>query len=492
LLARRRVAVRASAVRNAFRACSRRAAVLAPALVLSLMLPGGCRPPAEPGPPNVVLITVESLRADHVGAYGYARETTPTLDTLASEGIVFENAYAVTSWTLPAHASILTGLYPAAHRVVAYNHRLDDSYPTLAELLGEAGYQTAAFVSGPFLQSQHNLDQGFQVFDQSASNPGGNQAAHSDVTNDAIERLVTRFLAEGRDPERPLFLFVYLWDPHYDYIPPAPWDAAFVPPYAEPIDLVGYEVRDRVTEETPAEQLAYVVSQYDGEIAATDALLGRLFERLDETLSWDDTLVVVTSDHGEEFFEHGTKGHRNNLYEESLRIPLIVRAPGVSGPVRDSRLVSQIDIFPTILEAAGIATAPHHHGRSLLAAADAPPRPLFFELKTEWVARDEETGERGILSDLWLAVRDGDLKLVLGRNEGRVELFDLSEDPTEQVPLGPGFRRRMTELDRKLQEHLEAMKADGERWERSGPVSLSPGQEDRLRSLGYLGPADDD
>jgi len=461
-------------------------------LVSAVTLPGGCQPPSEPGPPNVVLITVESLRADHVGAYGYERDTTPALDTLAGEGIVFERAYAVTSWTLPAHASIFTGLYPAAHRVVAYNHRLDDSHATLAELLREAGYQTAAFVSGPFLQTQHNLSQGFEVYDQSASNPGGNQAAHSDVTNAEVERLVERFLTEGRDSERPLFLFVYLWDPHYDYIPPAPWDSAFVPPFAEPIDLEGYEVRDVVTGETPAEQLAYVISQYDGEIAATDALLGRLFARLRETVSWGDTLVVVTSDHGEEFFEHGTKGHRNNLYEESLWIPMIVKPPGRSAPIRDSRLVSQIDLFPTILEAAGIAPAPHHHGRSLLAPADASPRPLFFELKTEWVAQDPATGEQGILSDLWLAVRDGDHKLVLERNEDRVELFDLASDPAEQTPLGPGFRPRISELDRRLKEHLEAMEADGARWERSPPVSLSPGQEERLRSLGYLGPADND
>ena len=461
-------------------------------LALALTLPGGCRPPAEPRSPDIVLITVESLRADHVGAYGYDRDTTPALDALAGEGIVFERAYAVTSWTLPAHASILTGLYPAAHRVVAYNHRLDDSYDTLAEILRDAGYQTAAFVSGPFLQTHHNLSQGFEVYDQSASNPGGNQAAHSDVTNAEIERLLERFLVEGRDPGRPLFLFVYLWDPHYDYIPPPPWDSAFVPAFAEPIDLEGYEVRDVVTDQASGEQLAYVISQYDGEIAATDALLGRLFARLRETGSWDDTLMAVTSDHGEEFFEHGTKGHRNNLYEESVRIPMVVKPPGWSDPIRDSRLVSQIDLFPTILEAAGISPAHHHHGRSLLAPADDSSRALFYELKTEWVARDRATGEEGILSDLWLAVRDGDHKLVLERNENRVELFDLADDPAEQVPLGPGFRPRIAELDRRLAEYLETMQADGERWERSPPVSLSPGQEDRLRSLGYLGPADHD
>jgi arylsulfatase A-like enzyme len=461
-------------------------------LAVALALPGGCRSPSEAGPPNIVLMTVESLRADHVGAYGYARNTTPALDALAREGIVFDRAYAVTSWTLPAHASILTGLYPAAHRVVAYNHRLDDSYPTLAELLRGAGYQTAAFVSGPFLQNHHGLSQGFEVYDQSASNPGGNQAAHSDITNAEMERLLGRFLKEGRDPERPLFLFVYLWDPHYDYIPPAPWDSTFVPPFAEPIDLEGYEVRDVVTGETPAEQLAYVISQYDGEIAATDALLGRLFETLRATVSWDDTLVVITSDHGEEFFEHGTKGHRNNLYEESLRIPLIVKPPGGTDPIRDTRLASQIDLFPTILDVAGVVPAPYHHGRSLLAPADETPRPLFFELKTEWVAPDPVTGEPGILSDLWLAVRDRDHKLVLERNEGRIELFDLANDPEERTPLGPGYRPRIAELDRRLAEYLEAMQEDGERWERSPPVSLSQGQEDRLRSLGYLGPSDND
>ena len=408
------------------------------------------------------------------------------MDALAEEGTVFEHTHAVTSWTLPSHASILTGLYPAAHRVVAYNHRLDDSHRTLAEILAEAGYQTAAVVSGPFLRSIHNLDQGFELFDQSASNPGGNQAAHADVTNPRVAGLVERFLREGRDPERPFFLFVYLWDVHYDYIPPAPFDAAFVPPDAEPVELGDYGIREEVHAGLAPEQMAWVVAHYDGEIAVTDALLGGIFDLLRELDLWDDTAVVLTADHGEEFFEHGSKGHRNNLCQESLHVPLILKWSGGVPGSKDSRAVSLIDLFPTILQLAGVAEIPPNHGRSLLEPPD-PTRTLFFELKTEWMAEDPSTGESGIVSDLWLAVLDGDLKLILARNDGRHELYDLSSDPGEQRPLGPEHAHRAEDLDRKLGEHLEAMRRESERWDRSPPVELSDEDRERLRSLGYLG-----
>ena len=464
--------------------------VLALSLVSALWIGCGGQSAEEGAPPrdmrpNILLITVESIRADHVGGYGYGRATTPSLDALAEEGIVFENAYAVTSWTLPSHASIFTGLYPAAHRVVDYLSRLDDSHTTLAEVLREAGYQTAGFISGPFLQEVYNLNQGFEIYDESTSNPQGNQAAHADVTNARMESLLTRFLREGRSADRPFFLFAYLWDPHYDYIPPPPYDEAFVPPEAEPIDLGGYETKGVVSRDSSPNQLAYVISQYDGEILWTDALLGRLWSLLDELNLWEDTAVVVTSDHGEEFFEHGTKGHRNNLYEESVRVPLILRAPGRE-PRRDGRIASLIDVFPSVLEIAGVEAVPPHHGRSLLRPAPEPQPPIFFELKTEWVVKNPATGERGVATDLWLAVRDGDHKLVLERNEQRRELYDLAEDPREKHSLYASHPERFAALDGMLGDHLEAMKRYAAQRQPSAPARLTPEQEERLRSLGYV------
>jgi arylsulfatase A-like enzyme len=408
------------------------------------------------------------------------------LDALAAEGTRFKRAHAVTSWTLPSHASIFTGLYPAAHRVVAYQHRLDDSHTTLAEVLAGEGYQTAAVVSGPFLRSIHNLDQGFELYDQSASNPGGNQAAHGDITNPSVSAILQRFLREWRDPERPFFLFVYVWDVHFDYIPPPPYDTAFLPPDAEPVDLRDYDLRDEVHAALGEDQMAYVVANYDGEIAAADALLGEMFALLQGLDLWEDTAVIVTADHGEEFFEHGSKGHRNNLYQESVHVPLILKYPGGSRGATDERPVSLIDLFPTILGLAGVDEISYNHGRSLLDSPE-PARTLFFELKTEWVVSDPASEERGVVSDLWLAVLDGDHKLILARNDGRRELYDLSADPGERRPLGPQQAYRVSDLDRKLGEHLEAMQRDSERWERSPPLELSDEHRERLRSLGYLG-----
>jgi len=458
--------------------------------VTLVMLHAGCAPDAAPpadARPNIVLVTVESTRADHVGVYGYPRATTPVLDALASEATVFEDASAVTSWTLPSHASIFTGLYPAAHGVVAYDHRLDDSHTTLAEVLHQAGYQTAAVVSGPFLRSIRNLDQGFELYDQSVTHPDGNRAAHGDVTNPGVERIVEGFLRGGRDPGRPFFLFLYLWDVHYDYLPPPPFDTMFVPPNAEPVDLRGYEVSSAVGPDSPPAQIDYVLAAYDGEIAATDALLGRLFGVLKELDVWDATAVAVTADHGEEFFEHGHKGHRNNLYQESLRVPLIVKLPDRRPPSRRADPVSLVDLFPTILGLAGVENVPHHHGRSLLEPAAGASRPLFFELKTEWEAVDPATGERGVVSDLWLAVREGDHKLVLARNDGVRELFDLTRDPGERMPLGPDHGARLAELDDEIGTFLETMQRDARRFSRSAPIDLTPEEEERLRSLGYLG-----
>jgi len=443
--------------------------------------------PDPDSPPNIVLVTIESLRADHVGAYGYPRATTPSLDALAGEATVYENAASVTSWTLPSHASIFTGLYPAAHGVVAYDHRLDDSQTTLAEVLRDAGYQTAAVVSGPFLRSIHNLDQGFELYDQSVTHPDGNRAAHADVTNPAVERIVESFLRRGRDGERPFFLFLYLWDVHYDYIPPPPYDTIFVPDRARRVDLRDYEISSLVTADSPQAELDYVVAEYDGEIAATDALLGRLFGVLKELGLWDDTAIVVTADHGEEFFEHGHKGHRNSLYGESLHVPLIVKLPGQRLAGRRAETVSLIDLFPTILGIARVEETPYHHGRSLIEPHEGERRPLFFELKTEWEGSDPTTGERGMVSDLWLAVRDGDYKLILERNDGRRELYDLVADPDEQAPLDSDPGKQFPDLDREIGEFLESMKTDSKRWSRSAPIELSPEDEKRLRSLGYLG-----
>jgi arylsulfatase A-like enzyme len=435
--------------------------------------------------PNILLITVESVRTDHVGSYGYERATTPAIDALAAEGLLFENAYAPTSWTLPTHASLFTGLYPSAHRVVSSRNKLDDSYVTLAERLSEAGYQTAGFISGPWLQTPHNLHQGFETYDQSASSD--KHSSEADVTNPGMERLLIDYLRSGLGEDRPFFLFAYLWDPHYDYIPPPPYDRTFVPEDAVEIEVRNYFTGGLVTNHIAPEQLAYVISQYDGELLWTDSLLGRLWRELKDRGLWDKTAIILTSDHGEEFFDHGTKGHKNNLYEESVHVPLIMKIPGESEGERSPRLTSLVDLYPTILKIAGVEDAGTHHGELLLGPSP-PARRIYFELQSEWVFKNEATGALEYSPDVVVAIREGNHKLIVERNENVRELYDLATDPTELRPSNIEEAQGVAvSLYRGLLDHFVRMKNDAARWEDAGPAELSDEQIERLRSLGYIG-----
>jgi arylsulfatase A-like enzyme len=448
---------------------------------------GGRATSAEPDDrPNIVLVTFESLRADHVGCYGYERDTTPAIDALSKEGITFDNAYSVTSWTLASHATIFTGLYPTAHKVVAHNHMLDDSYTTLAELLGQAGYQTAGFVSGPFLRTTHNLNQGFEIYDDSIANPKGNQAAHGDVTNPRMEKLVSDFLSGQRDKARPFFLFLYLWDPHYDYIPPEPYDKKFVPADAEAVEVRGYEERGIVTEDINRNQLAYVVSQYDGEVLWTDALLGRLWKQLRDLGLWENTAVVLTADHGESFFEHGKKGHKNNLYVEELHVPLVVKLPGPPAAARDTRIVNLIDLFPTVLDIADTAANQPHQGRSLLAPPPESAKPTYFELQEMWFSVNRVTRQVRAQGNMWYAVRLGDYKLVNVQNKDIWELYDLASDPAELEPLGAEHNDKRDALRKLLETHNANMRQLASDWGQAQPARLSPEDLRRLEALGYV------
>ena len=463
-----------------------------PALaLLCLALACGPAPPSRQAPaaaeprPHIVLVTIESLRPDHVGFQGGARNTTPHLDRLAAESVVYEDAHSVTSWTLSSHASLFTGLYPDAHQTVLPVDRLADGYRTLAEELSEVGYDTAGVVSGPYLRRAHNLNQGFARWnDDPASSE--HRDAHGDVTNPAMLEGLEQALTE-RDPERPLFLFAYFWDPHYDYVPPPPYDTLFVGPDATPVPMHGYGRDGRVHAGSSPQELDFVRSQYDGEIRWTDDALGRFFSRLREAGLWDDTLLIVTADHGEEFFEHGWKGHKNNLFVESVHVPLLVKYPGRERRGRDVRLVSLVDVFPTVLEVAGIAASPEVQGRSLLEAEPDPARSIFFALRTLWYLQRPDGGEERRRDHQWHAVRRGDLKLV-GVPGQRMFLFDVRSDPGEQIDLLA--RRGFEEQAEDLLGLLERHRAESESWRRGlgagGSAPLADADLERLRSLGYL------
>jgi arylsulfatase A-like enzyme len=431
----------------------------------------------------VLLVSIESLRADHVGCYGYRRPTTPSIDRLAAEGTRYAAAYSVTSWTLAAHASLFTGLYPSAHRVIEPRHRLAESYVTLAETLGGAGYQCAAFVSGPFLRRPFRLDQGFEIYDEEASSPT-QEEAHADVTNPEMEEKLLRFLRERRDPSRPFFLFAYFWDPHFDFLPPPPYDTLFAPDGARPFDLTGFLENPRIREGMSAEDLAYVVSQYDGEIRCTDDLLGRLFETLRAGGLWENTIVVVTADHGEEFFEHGAKGHKNNLFAETVRVPLVVKWADGRPAAVDSGLSGLVDLHATLAAAAGLEPPPTN-GRDLSAAPRSASDPLFQELVTTIYGR-APSGRPTKESEQWWGVRMGSYRLVSVRERNSSFLYDVGSDPAERLPLGidrADLFERYSALFAPWHARMRTLAAGHPS---AGEAVLAPEEIERLRSLGYV------
>jgi arylsulfatase A-like enzyme len=464
------------------------ARALLPLLAL-LVFGAGCgREPELADAPHVVLVTLESLRPDHVGAYGGASPArpevplTPALDAFAGESTVYEHAQSVTSWTLASHASLFTGLYPSAHGTEGPRDCLDDSYTTLAERLGDAGYQTSAVISGPYLRPIHQLHQGFERYDDSPASIT-NALAHDDVTNPAMEEGLRKALGE-RDARRPLFLFAYFWDPHYDYIPPPPYDEMFVGPGLEPVDARNFETNPAIHAGMPAAQVRWILSQYAGEIRWTDRVLGGLFAELKRLGLWDDALVIVTSDHGEEFFEHGEKGHKNNLHGATVHVPLLVKLPGQREARRDARLVSLVDVVPTVLDVVGLAAPPAaFQGRSLLAAA-ASDRSALFELLAVQYYRDE-AGQSFSREARHAGVQQGNAKLLWSDAGPGSQLFDLVRDPGERSPRVGASQERSrlrSAFDRESARSRE-IAADHHR---CGEAQLGPDEIEVLCALGYL------
>lgn len=451
-------------------------------LLLPVLLTACAEDPLPVRPPNIVLITVESLRTDHLSLYGYQRETTPNLDRLAEQAIVFDNAFSVTSWTLASHASLFTGLYPAAHDTLRPRDRLKDSYVTLAEALAESGYQTAGIVSGEYLREQFNLQQGFERYDDAPA------AARKGAipTNPDMERSIRRFLTEERDPQRPFFLFLYFWDPHYAYAPPEPNDTLFVPEAArKPRQRVRFQKGFELGRHISQEELAFVEAQYDGEIRTTDAALQGLFRQLQESGLWEDSVVIVTADHGEQFFDHGHLGHKHSLYDEELHVPLLLKLPGRQAGRRDDRLVSLVDLYPTVLELAGLGGSRLSHGVSLLAEPRAEGEPIYHELKEMWYQREGDGRQSERALD-WAALRMGDKKLIWRDQEAVVELFDLARDPGERTPLGAESALPIERWKQRLKEWREAMRKVAEQGGPPEKASLDATDEERLRELGYL------
>jgi arylsulfatase A-like enzyme/Flp pilus assembly protein TadD len=417
-----------------------------------LLVAAGCSRPAAPtiGAPgslrgaNVLLVTIDTLRQDRVGAYGKISGLTPTLDRLAAAGVRFSHAFTTVPLTLPAHASILTGLSPNGHGI--HNNtrvRLDARVPTLATLLKGAGYRTGAFVGAFVLDGRFGLNRGFDIYDDHLAH--GNTAAFhfaerraADVVKLAADWILNQ---QSTNPQSPInqqsaisnqqwFAWVHLFDPHAPYEAPPEYRAGRSP--------------------------------YDAEVAYADAMLGQMLARLDSAGALARTLIVVTADHGESLGEHGETTHGLFAYDATLSVPLIVQGPLVTPGTIDAP-VSHVDLAPTILDLAGIAPPPRIDGSSLSRSLPAG-RPLYFEALDASLTRGWAP-LRGVVQDLWKYIDLPD-----------AELYDLGRDPREQTNV----------VDR--DPHAAALKriVDGlSPAATAPPVGLDGGAADRLRALGY-------
>jgi arylsulfatase A-like enzyme len=417
---------------------------------------------------GVVVVSIDTLRRDHVSLYGYPRRTTPGLELLARESVVFDDAVSTSSWTLPAHASLLTSTYPGVHGAVSSRVGLSPSFPNLARTLSENGFFTQAMVTHVYLSKEYGFAEGF---DRHRYLP---DTRAEELTNEAI-----RFLEARGDED--FFLFLHYYDPHWHYDPPPPYDTFFDPSYDGGANGIWWDFKDEDRESIDPRDLHHILALYDGEILYTDREVERLFREMKRIGVFEETLVVVTSDHGEEFLEHGAWEHQKTLYEEQLRIPLVMKLPrGRMGPLRVDHQVSLIDVAPTILAELGIEAPETYQGRPLLSSAGV--------VESAW-AETEHTldGSRKI------AVRRGARErksiFTLRQNGGELagidlELFDLELDSGETTNLDdPQVREAVEDELASYLKEVERRRAG----KPPGPdVDLSPEEVERLRALGYL------
>lgn len=307
--------------------------------------------------PNVVLIVVDALRADHLGYYGYSRNTSPAIDSLALSGMTWDNVQAQSPWTLPSITSIFTGVDVRTHgagrrgsTVFAMNSQIS----TLPLFLNQSGYSCSGIFNVYLLSEQFGFNRGFDQF--SCEWLGHGKAEQS--VDMAIDWIQTA------DRDEPFFLALHLFDVHDPYDPPAPFDTLFTP--AGSGGITWWPFLPNGAPDHPDQYREHLMGLYDGEIRWTDSQISRLLEFLRESELSDNTLIILTSDHGEEFLEHGGFGHGKTLYQEVLHVPLIISGPGIPRGIRDSIPRAQLDILPTVLDIAGVERPGYLKGVSLL------------------------------------------------------------------------------------------------------------------------------
>jgi len=440
------------------------AAGLSPSLLLS-----GCGKQHSTKKPNIILITLDTTRADRLGCYGYRRQTSPNLDKLAEESVLYTRAIAPSSWTLPSHASLFTGKFTSSHGArydpdgpllltnaikgpkswdVFRARGLAQNEVTLAEILRENGYTTAAEVGGPWLKRIFGLNKGFDYYNDSQISTVNGRLANQ-VTASTLNWL-------KRAREKEFFLFLNYFDPHGPYNPPEAFASKFLP------KIKFFDGRDTMSAKTDA--------LYDAEILYMDYYIGQLLQKLRAENLYDNTLIIVTSDHGELLGEHGKFGHGHYLYQEELHVPLFIKYPaGEVSPKRTDLQLQLTDILPMICERVGIAipgsiqgSSPSHIKHPII--AETYPLPL-----------DSEDGS-------WQSIFEDDFKFIWNSKDQHM-LFNLKDDPEEKVNIIDEDSKRTEGMMTQLKQYLAKLPKPG----LAVPSGEPDGQtKEALKSLGYV------
>jgi arylsulfatase A-like enzyme/Tfp pilus assembly protein PilF len=416
--------------------------------------------PAKPAP-NVVLITIDTLRADHVGCYGYKQIKTPNIDGLAADGVRFDRAFAVVPVTLPSHSSMLTGTYPMLSGMHDFSgNKLSPLQPTLASVLKQAGYQTGAVIGSSVLDSRFGLNQGFDFYYDHF------EFSRLDEANlDQMERpgnvvadVALNWLA--KNSQKKFFLWMHLYDPHFPYHPPEPYSRE------------------------------YAAQPYDGEIAFADEQVGRLLRFLKDKGIYQNTVIVLCGDHGESLGEHGEKTHGFFIYNATMHVPLIIRLPEqLPGQLPEKTAartladpVSLADLMPTVLSAVGLQIPSQVQGRSLLPEIRPDPSAPDVQANRERTLYGETFLPR--IHFNWSELRGSENTKYHFIDAPRPELYDLAKDPDEVHNLFAEKKAVAEEMHSKLVGMIRDYSAGKELAEKTG---LDPALMERLKSLGYAG-----
>ena len=466
--------------------------------------------------PNIILISIDTLRADHLTCYGYHKKTTPNIDRIANEGTIFLRNYSTGVWTPPGHASMLTGLYVSEHGVYGEN-RLSESIPTIAVKLKENGYQTAGFVNNSQVGELVGFEKGHDTFVEvwKGIKPKStieriinglhrrikSGLGYEDMGAGKTNRLFANWIENHIDKNKPFYTFLHYIEPHNPLNPPRSYKNKYLKQAykridAEKIKKVAYNplicfVEDLNLNEEEIEVLKLL---YDAEIAYTDSKIGEIVSMLKRNNVYDDTMIIITSDHGEHFGEHGFWSHVASLYNEVLHVPLIMKFPkGIKRISEVNECTQLVDIFPTVMEVTGVSKDDLNNTSGVSLVYGSSNNTKFHNhLFSEWEGRvpyfiQSKLDKPGssvdldrIKSRMWM-VSDGKYKYISIEN-GQKELFDLNNDVNEQNNLYDQYREIASEMEAVLDKwrKTSCQKTDKEQRE------VDEETKKNLEALGYM------